>query len=894
MNGTYSVWVNDTYAGGTWTELHRLQPISCRTEMKGRGRASFRVLDNSEVNSLYTDTVSPQTGKFICIMKNGPSSSTNPDFSPSDRIWLGVISSGVKEQHYNSSDFSGTIEAEELGYLLYRNPLVNYIDNSNRGGNLENPPPFNPVDSITGEIVGNRTTDNKLEVSDFTLTVDGEYSSGSHLDFFWDRRRVIKYLVDNSDLDVDVDYDSTLSPSNTFLDVDEFTNPQSYASYKGRSLGEALDELLEPLDWYIDPTVSTSTWDIVIVNPLLNATSNLPAADKKTYVIPSNCIDFTLSESEDRWEKVVLEGDRISCFGSLTTWDAGSGRTLYKGWDSSNLTKFGQGSNYGTVQSDPEKAKLYRDIDSVTYQLFTWDPDGTHSDEVYIQRADKNSGSYTPPGEFIDDGSFDKVAFCPKFTFDSTTGGITADYDISTTPISHSTPNKLNIEFTDFIPYQKEDGTFYDPFVFYPIELSNPSDGSKYLGWANPTVGAEGKDNGKLSFERDGIRIEHPYPEVLAWGGGDDQIIFTGSSGDVSYPSADIGEWEDNPSWSSDRNPDLNSTQYPYRSSWHRLIVTLGVKSDQRISASITRSGVTNPKKVKYLKDESLQVWWAAKGTVYDFEYVNNTDIYPSLVFESDDVFVRNDFPVLLDRIKNYSEYLFQEKWEGDLSIPLAGSEGLSGAQMGTVVDTFLDVSQSKTGNTIVASVERMFNPNSSRMIIGFGRPKTPPFSQIKNNIESGGGITTSSTSSTRGTSRGGVNITPSMIETSDPVKKWGAESTRGGGGGTSTLDPSIFVVEGGNTLGYFSGLVGVSFVENEPSISSTDISGGFSLGLPPGLGYGRNLNTGEREYILHTGDYSPFTFDIPFNTVIYAPETRTVTLSDTGSITVRIPVLMG
>lgn len=124
-----------------------------------------------------------------------------------------------------------------------------------------------------------------------------------------------------------------------------------------------------------------------------------------------------------------------------------------------------------------------------------------------------------------------------------------------------------------------------------------------------------------------------------------------------------------------------------------------------------------------------------------------------------------------------------------------------------------------------------------------------------------------------------------------------GEVSWQGGGSpAAATLDPSIFIVEGGNDLGYFSGFTGIKFTSSTPTLTTADADAVLSSlpTLTDGLGYGRNLNTGAREYILHTQAYSPNTVDIPEGMIVYAPETVDIEIDSETTITVRIPVLMG
>lgn len=114
----------------------------------------------------------------------------------------------------------------------------------------------------------------------------------------------------------------------------------------------------------------------------------------------------------------------------------------------------------------------------------------------------------------------------------------------------------------------------------------------------------------------------------------------------------------------------------------------------------------------------------------------------------------------------------------------------------------------------------------------------------------------------------------------------------------TVTENSYVYSILGGNSLGYYTGLLGIEYQTSAFSINEADISSDLASipTLPNGVGVGRNLSTGEYAYIIHHSDYSPNSFDLIAGQIVYAPQTVTITYADNpdNSFTGRIPALVG
>jgi hypothetical protein len=193
-----------------------------------------------------------------------------------------------------------------------------------------------------------------------------------------------------------------------------------------------------------------------------------------------------------------------------------------------------------------------------------------------------------------------------------------------------------------------------------------------------------------------------------------------------------------------DPTTDSKAIDYTY------LVLTFAIESDQRISWSIRRPGVTTVRFTKKITDERFKCWAVHKGTILGIK----DDGTPDRVAITNDSnnraqFTRNDFPALVKRAKQIAAFIFRSRTAVTIarSRPDAPPSWMTIGQMvGKVVEVQPGdgVTEISTDSyTVIEDITFEFGRNA-RVTASTSLPDAPTFSGGSSSASSGGGVSVS------------------------------------------------------------------------------------------------------------------------------------------------------
>lgn len=731
-------------------EIRRLIPENCRRQERGLGSAGLKILSKTEISGhtqFDTDKVEElKRGQWVRIVDSELGG------IPSGTIFLGYITDIVRDVYVGTDDYTGSVTVNEIGHYYAQVPVWNvYRDQYSKY--IETPPVFNPV--INGFFYANKTADgNKFKTIDIEASSLSNSWGSIDLNTVWSRANIISLVTEAAPfLFYDEHIESTSSSDgdkNDFLASKK--KPESFPNYQGKSIIEALDDLIEePLSYYFDYWSSLGVVQLIVFSKSKTQLGNIPAAAKK--YTPSirdtgGIANFTVTSTQHPVDHVVVRGKPIVCCASMTPWTALGGNTLKQGWTANEQLEFVRGYplDEDVENIDPNAAEQYRKQLPNVYQKFDFYSDWNPQARILRTKS---------PGSAFTEEVFKKYPFCPRFAMkddDNKPVQTPLVYeDLEESNNNHSNPNPTNIKFANELPIEYS-------FDYYVAGEGDFESGNKKL--LKPQVWAYTKTPDKdgyfynlleagvadfksqLDYHPNGFILKSPIPQLLAWNDDTNEIWRGENDNFYTMPS---GEWEGD---KVGKNPD--EEEYVGKTHWGRLIFTVAIESDQHVETSRSKQILTsfdpqgNPVYVdstggvRRIIETDHEVWWVAEGTVLGSQRISQSST-TGFVRTTANIFTRNDLPLVNELADVAFQWLTQERSSISVEYQMMNIDydNFDWCQIGNYIEKVTDrrgqTAQHTTwsANSCVTSVEYIFNEDAPRIIVSTEIPTEPLFKKL-------------------------------------------------------------------------------------------------------------------------------------------------------------------
>lgn len=771
MAARFKVWVGDT-PETTDTLSYRLVPTNCRRQDRGVGAAQFSILREEQVAypaefaAVYPNGETIEVNKIIRV-----EDTQHPGADLYDRtIWCGFITSVIKTPHLGSSEFVGTAYADEIGVYyeqLITDPRWQYKDQNDRF--LQSPPDFNPL--YNGRYYPNK-------VNGFLQFIEAPTAQANTLSATtWDVDKQVNVwtIYDIIELTVNgipnLSFTVPTSSDPEYIEYcDDRVNIKTFPSFVNKPLSEILGQLLpKPLTWRFDyqtNAISQGVVELVIESESEVVIDKIPA--NRTIISPlvlpnisgadHGIQAFTINEVSIPTDEVVVRGKEILVCGSLTPWDALSKATMWSGWTNAEELAFEAALSTDTsIDPTSEAHDEYRKSLPDVYQKFNF-LGGLNGYNARIFTTDL-PGSTENLG-----GGLKYYSFFPEFEFGTapTSAGETTWYDaplalkdLSVSSSYYSTPNSLATNWENELPIYRE-FNFYDaqletnslsdseirlkPMVWAPVR----PDATKDIFWIN-LLDTSLENKCQLDYHTDGFYVLSQYPQYSAWVDPND-AIFTGEDENVYKSQVITDLWD---SESPGKNPADENVQVNSKTHWSRFIFTVAGRSDKKIEYVKRRYDNSNPAQVKKRKiiDTNYENWFVHAGTVVN-PYQNTDGSYSLLNRIPQDTWTKNEFPDLVQYGEALFNWLSKKRQSFTVEYQMMNyqygmANGLDrlkiNAYVGSVIDRGVTgPSQNWLCNSVIKSVEYIFNETTPIIIISSELPQEPLFTKLlgENNAE--------------------------------------------------------------------------------------------------------------------------------------------------------------
>lgn len=675
---------NDLLGGDPWLLLPAVEPLTWRRQERGLGSATFRLLDHQQpLTQPPNDWGVISGGLWVVVVDTSklqdPSATSIPeltDLSGGALEWWGFFRTAPLVQAQNGG-IDGLIEASEFGYFLMGEPITH----------PQHIAGYNP--RIEGTVYGNRLAD--------AVTSDRD-----QVNSFWTNKQVAEDLAGKVGISMEIDW---LAEPPLLEDV------ESWPSYEGESLMTALEQVIGPMGWYFDPTVSSGS--IAIKAYPRSSYADMDTEYARTLATDGRTIELEVVEHERPYDRIILRGQRVLLTFTASTY--GGEPTLTRGWTAAEQAQFLTGpegaiankdlaqkvgddlgdfdpdeweneDDYRTtlgeetqrlLQAEFERNRAWRERNLPdVYQRFLW-----NYDENPLTRRLMLSvvpGRELPPIQPAGSGTVltgTPARRFPAFPLwqiqDPTT------QEVYETPLveadTDAQPGITDWEPHDHltVPIKDDEGRIIDwhrPFfalrTIGNLSTAEWNGGQKIRKqeWLDLTIPSSGTQTGEMRHDGWGIELSLPWPESLAAPYRDpwiDLVQVSNDVGDITYAGfygLNDQEWEDDTAAASSRNP--AEVEYLDKGHWGRMIFTISVRTSQWVQ--LEHQFVDEPVRTKIVEDPELELWAYARGTVVRFL---EWDKLTSLRQGSG----TNPQPLFADGVTTTPDYLnIQDEFAGD------------------------------------------------------------------------------------------------------------------------------------------------------------------------------------------------------------------------------------
>ncbi len=752
----------------SWVECRRLIAKSDVCLPGGMGRAEFGLLRSTVVDDVHANTfVWPDTtvpivpGCWICV-SNGDTLSGNAP-RPQDVKWFGFIDEVSGLQLQGTTEMEGKVTALEIGHMFDRIIPHGWAQESpstiGYPSALGSPPPANLAGRFDGDIIGNAVAATDGNGRSIYLFQGKPESCGNAASQYFTRWRLLRHMLylcapgafGNAVWStLCADASDAVDPSDT-TKIAGYLNdtaiPESF-TVAGVTFKGMLDTLIprnQSLGWYPAVTSNGTTFSIQIYIYLINDSANyrMPYfGNGGAYT--SLSIDATVdpvvrlerrTSSDDMPDEILVEGSNIVLGfsashkdGNHTTGWAATQQTDYK-----TAAKGVTGYSALTTDQKRDRNRALRQSqalhDVLTRYRITVEDQGGGSATTgifFCENSGLGTGAKNPVFQNV---VYDKDAHVTRFGYSLGSDGTASPSSITRLPyiptatLTRTLPWIEGIIATsgaDSRPiFSRPWPTFLKPRVFYydetqPVGLQW-TDLLAHGGQKRPTPHLDIDDRGPA------LRIVYDKPERLGSG------IISTTADDVTDGLYDI-----------ELDPPVAGLNF---FDWTKLVVTVGMASDQRVSARRLRPGIRSDADIRRtitVRDEKLQCWIMLKGSIIGLKSDGTPDRVTATRSDSVHYVTRSDFGKAERMADRLAAWGFRRRNAVTLTLMRpdnAPSWAYIGAPIGTITERAADFNTgnaavSITSSTVVERVERVWG-SAPRLIVETNMPAQP---------ESGGG----------------------------------------------------------------------------------------------------------------------------------------------------------
>lgn len=754
LSTRFMVTIDPNFKYASWEEN---QLLSCRVnevrkQSKGLGSARIELFAKAtyqDVSEKYLrNREKVKVGSYVYIFDNTINQGLNTP-TIDQAIFVGRISKVFFEKYRDSDDESAQILIDEIGWFLNECIIDNYYltDGSTSGKvyqdsnyrALSTPPNFNPV--LDGRYIANRSENSNTFESNpanwIRSTDDGAWPDTSTR--IWTRQQVMKTLrkaATNYGIQLEIDWPSAHQDGEL---ISHFGGKElaSYSNYQGQSITKMLDEMIEePMSYTFIYNKSEGSITLKIYTKSPANVSYLPQVNPITLNLNNYPINtqFTYSELDGAYNAVTVRGERILCCGALTTWEWDNQDTLEKDWSSAEQNAYVDGSDGQTPEvNDPTKADNVRQSLKNVYRRFKFDYENTDSTSL----NNKNVIWITDNPGNAQKTEHQRRALCPEFYIseDEEDKAPKYTYEYRT---NHSTPNILNVQFSEKLPIYSsktvygDDGNISISIDQLPPLLFAPhTDISKNISWGELT--SDPTNQAKINFLAEGVLLETGIPAFWDASHTEFAELWENKPKMVSY-------WDQNAGVTNQYNP-YQGVFYPQLTHWGRFILVVAMFSDQRLIYRVKKDDEDLPDREYIIDDPSLQVWFVHAGTPTSIK--GDGQLHRT----TKDSFARNDLELAREICRNAADWLSQPKNIATLNIPMMNFPiydyvaSASNLEIGNLIESVVDVDGTVTPiNTTIESITYSASLQNPEIIVQTNTARMPPWRRLTNLARSAGG----------------------------------------------------------------------------------------------------------------------------------------------------------
>ena len=854
------VWVmapvvsgNDAAFPWTWSAWAKEPRLLLRTSGKdktGAGRATFELVRRTQYPEGGPEFAQqPSTfraGCYVLITTGETVDETNPlaptvapEFDSID--WFGVITD-TDFQIADTGDYIGTVEAAEVGEAILdaqRAEGFAQDDGTGYGTAVVNAPSAN-LNGGDNLVVGNAKLGSDASGAAVFLfareLVDCRQNPVIDPDFFWTRwrlavhavtfcrppgcARMIVRLEDGSGVTGGA-YVYTGHADGTLADyLDDPTSPEVFA-LDGLTLRGILDVIAGGsvgLGWRLElaQDAGDKVWAITIysrseLNAPYGPPKREPSPDARilsTSYVASDEYTIDIRPSEDdtaRYDEVIVEGGRMVFGASLSPLDG----NLDRAWTDAEEDAYNAAA--GPARDLPTYANVYR------YFL--------------LKRVAGSLVRATNPGE--------ADAYLPLLPLVTWTWNEGDGEGTAAITASHAPIYLPSLTFAAQVPWidgaAPADGATIaslevkaSPSYAKPRVFRFSVDDSSWVDLLSRTVGGNftpisESPSVDMDERRPGLRIAYSRPHILGLD------TFDGTDNGGADPAYD----------------------------WRKLVVTVGIQSDQRVTVrrrrAINGTPLTNDQVRRKLtvRDDDLNFWCCLAGTLLGVDADNANPVRVVT-----DTILLNDFAAAQGWCDQLAEWAFRP--HESVVIVHNNEEAVRRWKIGMSLYQVVDGSTVRAISGVIASVETDWV--SGRVTL---RTETPPMPPGRG----GGGQSASPSQGGSVSPELGGTLAQALQQQQAKLKQVASDAAKrplipAVAGGGDVAAPNIYTIQGNNSI---PGTGELGIVKRTDTVLASEMPAGVGgtgivtmpaypipLGLPDGVGVGLRLTTGnEYAFIL-------------------------------------------